>query len=345
MKIVVTGGAGFIGSHVAEFYAKQNHEVTVFDNLSRFSLLQQKAKNSGLNWDYLKEIENINLVKGDIRNFNEIREQTKNADVIVHTAAQTGVKTSVTDPALDFEVNSYGTFNVLEAARKNDVKCLLFTSTNKVYGDNVNKVPIKEEDKRYSFEGKFKKGIPESFPIDLCKHTPYGVSKTTGDIYVQDYSLMYGLRTAVFRMSCIYGTRQFGLEDQGWVAWFAIATLLGKELTIYGDGKQVRDVLYVTDLVDIFDRFITSKHKNIVLNTGGGPENTLSLLEYIDVLEKVTSKKIKTKFNDWRPSDQKVYVSDISKAQKILNWKPKVTPEEGIKRLVSWVMKNKSILG
>lgn len=341
MKVVVTGGAGFIGSHVAEFYASKGNEVVVFDNLSRAELLKKDIKNVGYNWDYLKKFKNVKLIKGDIRHLKEIENVSKSADVIVHAAAQTAVTVSVQDPKSDFEVNAVGTFNTLEAARRNDVKAFIYCSTNKVYGENVNYIKVNEEKFRYVFEKKYQNGIPENFSIDLCEHSPYGCSKLTGDLYAQDYGKLYGIKTGIFRMSCIYGTRQLGIEDQGWVAWFTIASILNKQITIYGDGKQVRDVLYVTDLVDLFDRFLNSNVKNAVLNTGGGPENTLSLLELIKILENLIGKKISKKFDKWRTSDQKVYVSNISKAKELLDWKPKVSSMEGVRRLVEWVKQNK----
>lgn len=344
MKILVTGGAGFIGSHIAEFYAKQNNEVVVFDNLSRADLLKKSIKNIDYNWNYLKNFRNVELVKGDIRKFKEIENAAKNADVIIHAAAQTAVTVSVEDPASDFEANALGTFNVLEAARKNNVKSVLYCSTNKVYGENVNEIKVSEGKLRYEFEKKYSMGIPENFPVDLCEHTPYGCSKLAGDLYVQDYGKLYGIKTGVFRMSCVYGTRQFGVEDQGWVAWFAIAGILGKKITIYGDGKQVRDVIYVSDLVELFDRFIKSSSKSAVLNAGGGPDNTLSLLELVKILEGIRGKKINLEFSDWRPSDQKVYISDISKAKKLLMWEPKIKPEEGVTKLANWVEQNKKML-
>ena len=342
MKILITGGAGFIGSHAAEFYARSGNDVVIFDNLSRAKLLKKNIKNIDYNWKYLKKFKNIKLVKGDIRNVKQIDKASKNVDVILHAAAQTAVTTSDVDPVADFETNALGTFNMLESARKNYVKKVLYCSTNKVYGENVNNVGVEEEKSRYVFEKKYQNGIGETFPIDLCEHTPYGCSKLTGDSYMQDYGKLYGIKTGVFRMSCVYGTRQLGIEDQGWVAWFAIATILGKNINIYGDGKQVRDVLFVSDLIDIFDCFVRS-NKSGVYNTGGGPENTLSLLELLEILSKLTNKKSKIKFSDWRPSDQKVYISDISKAKKELKWKPKVSPQEGIKQLVGWIGKNKRL--
>jgi CDP-paratose 2-epimerase len=344
MKILVTGGAGFVGSHVAEYYAKKGDEVIVFDNLSRAELLGYETPYTRYNWNYLKRYECIKLIKGDIRDAEMIKERAKNADVIIHTAAQTAVTTSLEYPKTDFEVNAIGTFNVLEAARKSkNNPCLIFCSTNKVYGDNVNKIPVTEKEKRYEFaDEKYKNGIPEDFPTDLCEHTPYGCSKFTGDIYVQDYAQRNKIDAAVFRMSCIHGTRQFGVEDQGWVAWFTIATLMEKPITIYGDGKQVRDVLYVTDLVNAYDLFVQKRDEihHGVYNIGGGVENTMSLLELLHILEDLTGKRSKITFDNWRPSDQKVYISDISKVKRILGWQPEVSPKEGVGRLAKWVGEN-----
>jgi CDP-paratose 2-epimerase len=341
MKILVTGGAGFIGSHIAERYAKEDHDVTIFDNLSRGELLQKEIKNLDFNKKYLEQFKNVKFIKGDVRKPDEIEKAAKDAEVIFNTAAQTAVTTSVTDPRADFEVNARGTFNVLEAARKSGTNpTIIHCSTNKVFGDNVNKVKVIEKDDHYEFEPKFEKGIPEDFSIDLCEHTPYGTSKLTGDLYVQDYAHIYGLKTGVFRMSCIYGTRQLGVEDQGWVSWFTIATLLGKPLNIYGDGKQVRDMLFVTDLVELYDKFLKSNLKHGIFTTGGGNKNTLSLLQLLDLLEKITGKRSKTTYADWRPSDQKVFIADISKAKKELGWEPKTSPQEGVKQLAEFVSSN-----
>ena len=343
MKIFVTGGAGFIGSHIAEFYAEKGHDVVVFDNLSRARLLRKSINQINYNWDYLKNFQNVELLKGDIINLHEIERASKGADFIFHTAAQTAVTTSIQDPVTDFQSNCIGTFNVLESARRNDIKTLIYCSTNKVYGENVNKIEVVEDKSRYVFSPKYKHGVPEDFPVDLCEHTPYGCSKLAGDLYAQDYGGLYGIKTGVFRMSCIYGPRQMGVEDQGWLTWFTIASLLGKEITIYGDGKQVRDVLYVKDLVSLFDKFLSSNLKNVVLNAGGGTENTLSLLELIGKLEKFIGKDINKKYSDWRVSDQKVFISDIRKAENLLDWKPKVSPEDGVKCVFDWVSKNTSL--
>ncbi|MFH1545295.1 MAG: NAD-dependent epimerase/dehydratase family protein [archaeon] len=342
-SILVTGGGGFVGSHVAEFYAKKDKRVAVLDNLSRTKLLKKEDKNQEYNWNYLKKYENIELIKGDIRRKEDLSKAIDGIDAVIHCAAQTAVTTSVIEPEPDFTTNALGTFNVLEAVRKNDVKAIVYCSTNKVYGENVNKIPIEEGEKRYSFGKEFSEGVPEKFSIDLCEHTPYGCSKLAGDLYVQDYAQLYGIKTGVFRMSCIYGTRQFGVEDQGWVAWFTIAALTGKPITIYGDGKQVRDVLFVNDLVEAYDAFLESSLKQGVFNTGGGAKNTLSLRELIEILEEDINGKIKSSFSDWRPSDQKVYISDISKLKEQLQWEPKTSPEEGVKELIEWVKENKKL--
>jgi len=341
MKVLVTGGAGFVGSHVAEYYAKKGSEVVVLDNLSRAEILGKSVGDPLYNWNYLKNnYGNVELVKGDIRSFEEVKAVSKDVDAIVHTAAQVAVTTSLSDPRTDFEINALGTFNVLEAARLNDA-ALVFCSTNKVYGENVNKIPIIEKETRYEYaDPRYKNGIPETFPIDLTGHSPYGCSKLAADIYVQDYAHTYGLKTAVFRMSCIYGERQFGVEDQGWLSWFIIATLTDKPITIYGDGKQVRDVLYISDLVEAFDKFLNSNLKHEVFNIGGGPENTLSLLELLNVLEELTHKHPNLSFSDWRQADQKVYISNIDKAKRLLNWNPKVAPKEGVSKLVNWTIQN-----
>jgi CDP-paratose 2-epimerase len=343
MEILVTGGAGFIGSHIAEFYASRRNDVTVIDNLSRSKLLKSRNFGRSFNWRYLKALPNVRVQKCDIRNEKELLSAATGSEAILHTAAQVAVTSSIDNPRIDFEVNAVGTFNVLEAARKND-SMIVFCSTNKVYGENVNRIEIKETDTRYAFgDRNYEKGIPVNFAIDLTGHSPYGCSKTAADLYVQDYAYTYGLKTGVFRMSCIYGERQFGVEDQGWVAWFVIATVLRKRLTIFGDGKQVRDVLYVGDLVRLFNDFLRSNMKHGVFNVGGGPDNTLSLLELMKIIEKYAGMVPKTSFREWRPADQKVYISDITGAHELLGWSPEVHPEVGVRRLIEWVVRNKEI--
>ncbi|MFB0527940.1 MAG: NAD-dependent epimerase/dehydratase family protein [bacterium] len=343
-QILITGGAGFVGSHVAEYYARKGKDVVVLDNLSRGKLLGKSEKNAEYNWNYLGQYKNISLIKGDIRNLELLTETCRDVDIIIHAAAQTAVTTSLTDPWSDFSVNALGSFNLLEAVRKAKIKpVIIYCSTNKVYGENVNKIGVIQEKSRYRFEDRYGKGIPETFDIDLCEHTPYGCSKLTGDLYMQDYARMYGIRIGVFRMSCIYGTRQFGVEDQGWLAWFAIATVLDKPITIYGDGKQVRDVLYITDLIEAYDAFIKSDLPHGVFNIGGGPQKTLSLLECLSLLKEITGRRAAIEFSNWRPSDQKVYVSDISKAREQLNWESRIGPGEGVRKLVEWIDENREI--
>jgi len=339
LRVLVTGGAGFIGSHIVEFYSNRGDEVVALDSLARGEMLRREEYGIQSNWEYLRSLKNVTPVKGDIRDFEKLKDVAAGCEVIFHAAAQVAVTSSVTDPVLDFEINAKGTINVLEASRLHDAS-VVFTSTNKAYGENVNKIPVTEKEKRYEYaDPKYNRGIPEEFPIDLTGHSPYGCSKLSADLYVQDYAHTYGLKTGVFRQSCIYGERQFGVEDQGWVAWFVIATLSNRPITIYGDGKQVRDVLYVKDLVTAFDAFLNSHLRHEVFNTGGGPKNTLSLLELLDILEEFTRTRPRISFSSWRPADQKVYVSDISKMFRLLHWKPLVGPQAGVKKLVEFFRK------
>jgi len=344
MKILITGGAGLVGSHCAEFFALNNpkNKVVVLDNLMRSQIFGYAKASVEFNWNYLKQFKNIQRIKGDVRDNKDVALAIgRGVDVVIHTAGQPGVPSSVRMPKEDFSINAWGTLNVLEAARKKSKDTIIiYCSTNKVYGENVDKIPLKELKKRYVYAGV--KGVSESMSVDLTGHTPYGVSKLVGDLYVQEYSHIYKMKTAVFRMSCTYGTRQFGFEDQGWVAWFIIASLFNKPITIYGNGKQVRDMLYVDDLVDAFNRFIHSDLKRGLFNIGGGPKNTISLLEFLDELEALTGKRPRVNFSDWRPSDQKVYISDTAKLERTLNWKIKTKVLEGIKKLTDWVRENKT---
>ncbi|MBF0618905.1 MAG: NAD-dependent epimerase/dehydratase family protein [Candidatus Omnitrophica bacterium] len=345
MKILVTGGAGMVGSHVAERFAGKGCQVIVYDNLMRSAIFGSDTKSVEYNWNYLRTKKNVVRVKDDIRDRAALGRCFKKykPDAVVHAAGQPGVGFSLNDPLEDFSINAAGTINVLEALRDVNPKgVLVYCSTNKVYGDNVNQYPIAEAKTRYRF--KSGKGVSEVCSVDMCGHTPYGVSKLTGDLYAQDYAKTLGIRTGVFRMSCIYGTRQFGFEDQGWIAWFAIRFLQGKPITVYGDGKQVRDVLWVGDLVNAFEKFMTGKCPSNVFNMGGGPANTLSLLELIGILQDLTGRHVKVRFDAWRKFDQKVYVSDIAKACQALEWRPRVAAKEGIMRVVEWLMANKRIL-
>lgn len=342
-RVLVTGGAGFVGSHAAAYYDERGASVTALDNLSRTETLEhadESRDTAAYNWRYLEENHpSVNLVEADIRDADRLVEIVEGHDAIVHTAGQVAVTASIQDPRTDFEINAQGTFNVLEAARLADSNpAVVLASTNKVYGDNVNEIPVREEESRYWYANpKYDDGIPESLSIDDCEHTPYGVSKLAADLYVQDYAERNEVQAAAFRMSCIYGTRQFGNEDQGWVAHFALSTLRDEPLSIFGDGKQVRDVLYVEDLIRAYDAFLSDPNdKPAVFNIGGGPEHTTSLLEFLDLLEAKTGKRTHITFDDWREGDQKVYVTDITRAQDVLDWEPRVGFKDGIDRFLDW---------
>ena len=335
-KILITGGAGFIGSHCARYFAEKGIKVVIIDNLSR------KGTQDNLTW--LKEKWPITHYPVDIRNNDALQTvfaKEKKFDAVLHLAAQVAVTTSVKDPREDFDINALGTFNMLESIRRTAPETpFLFSSTNKVYGHLPN-VAVSEANNRYVF--KDKKGISEAQTLDF--HSPYGCSKGCADQYVIDYARIYGMRTVSFRQSCIYGERQFGVEDQGWVAWFTIAGILGRPVTVYGDGKQVRDILFVTDLVKLFETAIERKEllKGDAYNIGGGHANTLSLLELIDILEKAGI-EMRYTFDDWRPGDQKVFVSDNGKAEQALGWRPTMDPESGIHRLIRWVSSHQDLL-
>lgn len=337
-RILITGGAGFIGSNYVSRLLERGEKVTVFDNLSR--------PGARLNLEWLRSAygdQSFELIVGDVRDAKAIQDAAREASVIVHLAAQVAVTTSVTKPREDFEINAQGTFNVLEAARaskKNPV--VLYASTNKVYG-GMDDVKVVETATRYEYEG-LPLGNPESQPLDF--HSPYGCSKGAGDQYVRDYHRIYGLPTVVLRQSCIYGTRQFGVEDQGWVAWFVIAAVTGRPISIYGDGKQVRDILFVDDLLNMYDTAIANINRcaGQVYNVGGGPDKTIAIwTEFAPLLEKLAGKAIPISRGDWRPGDQKVYISDIRKAERDLGWTPKVGVAEGVRRLFDWVSANRSM--
>ena len=337
---LITGGAGFIGSNYAARLLERGENVTVYDNLSRAG--------GPLNLRWLEETfgkDSFRLVKGDLRDAALLAANAQDADVIVHLAAQVAVTTSVVDPRDDFEVNALGTFNMVEAARLSERKpVILYASTNKVYG-GMEEVRVDENESRYHYAD-YPYGVPETFPLDF--HSPYGCSKGAGDQYVRDYHRIYGLPTVVFRQSCIYGPRQLGVEDQGWVAWFIIATLTGKPITIYGDGKQVRDVLYIADLLDVYDAALAQIDHvaGEVFNIGGGPNNVMSVCgEFGPMLQRLLGKEIHVSWGDWRPGDQKVYISDIRYAEKKLSWKPKIGVEAGVEHLFEWARENRHLFG
>lgn len=335
-RVLITGGCGFIGSNLAAHCLKQGAPVTVYDNLSRAG--------SSKNADWLKATgySRLRIVNGDIRDFSALRQAMAEADVVFHLAAQVAVTTSIERPREDFEINAWGGLNVLEAARQSGRNpILIYTSTNKIYGAMANLRLINGRARLRAAD--YPHGIPEEFPLDL--HSPYGCSKGTCDQYVRDYARIYGLRTVVFRQSCIYGPRQFGMEDQGWVAHFAISALLGHPITIYGDGRQVRDLLHIRDLIAAFESAVENIEtcQGQAYNIGGGPQNSASLLEVAALLEEVLGKPIALRFGDWRPGDQKFYVSDVRQAQRDLGWEPRLSPREGIAELCSWISRNREL--
>jgi CDP-paratose 2-epimerase len=335
-KLLIIGGAGFIGSNLASHFAQKNYEVTIFDNFMRF------GTRDNVRW-LKNKYPHIMVTAGDIRNMTDLKKVVKDKDVIFHLAAQVAVTTSVTDPRTDFEINALGSFNVLEAIRLAGHKPIaIFSSTNKVYG-NMEDTAIVERKDSYAYKN-LPDGVSEKNNLDF--HSPYGCSKGTADCYFHDYERIYDIPTVVFRQSCIYGPRQFGIEDQGWIAWFIIAETLGKPITIYGDGKQVRDVLYIDDLVRLFETAVnkikTARGK--IYNVGGGTKNTLSVWsQFGPILEDLFGRKIHVAFGNWRPGDQKVYVSDIRLVRKELGWEPKIKVRDGIKKLFNWVQENKSL--
>ena len=337
-KYLITGGAGFIGSNYVYRLLKRGEDVKIFDNLSR------KGSRKNLDWlnrEFGKSA--FQLIQSDIRDADAIINAARDINVIVHLAGQVAVTTSVENPREDFEINASGSFNMLEAGRKSGKNPqIIYASTNKVYG-GMEDVVVQEGETRYYYLD-FPEGISENQPLDF--HSPYGCSKGSGDQYVRDYARIYNLPTTVLRQSCIYGPRQFGIEDQGWVAWFVIASIFNKPITIYGDGKQVRDLLYIDDLLDAYDAVIADPKgtRGQVFNIGGGSENVMSVWhDFGPILSDLLGKKISINKGDWRPGDQRIYVSDIRKAKEKLGWYPKVSVKEGITRLYNWVVENKEI--
>jgi CDP-paratose 2-epimerase len=338
LHVVVTGGAGFIGSNVSAAYLRGGHRVSILDTLSR--------PGAELNLAWLKSLAprgRLTFTRGDVRSAESVQAVVgaEDVDLVFHFAAQTAVTTSVTAPRDDLETNIVGTHNVLEAIRAAHAvnpPALFFTSTNKVYGGLEQRTAV-EAPSRYRFTNPTiaEHGIAEDEPLDF--HSPYGCSKGAADQYVHDYARIYGLRTVVFRMSCIYGVRQFGTEDQGWVAHFMLKAAAGAPVTIYGNGKQVRDLLYIDDLVRAFQ--LAAEHIETtagnVYNMGGGPSNSVSIwAELRPRLEQLAGHPIRARFGAWRPGDQPIYTTDTRKAARDFNWKPRYGVDEGLERLWCW---------
>jgi CDP-paratose 2-epimerase len=335
MRILVTGGIGFIGTNLSNRLLSDGHEVVLFDNVGRAGVEEN------LNWLRRQHRNRIQFVKGDVRDYGAVETVMRGSEIVFHLAAQVAVTTSVLNPQEDFAVNALGTLNVLESARRQRrMPIVLYTSTNKVYG-GLEHLSIVERPTRYEFEN-LAYGVSESSPLDF--HSPYGCSKGAADQYVRDYHRIYGLPTVVFRMSCIYGPHQCGTEDQGWVAHFALTSLRGGKLTIYGDGKQVRDLLYVEDLVDLMSRACVDIEHTAgqIYNVGGGPSNTISVwTELREPLERLVETLPAVDYGEFRPGDQRIYVSDIRKARQDLSWMPRVGIEDGLRLMVEAWRKNR----
>lgn len=337
MKTIVTGGAGFIGSNATSRYLKRGDQVILIDNLARDGVRK--------NLEWLQPQGTLEFHQLDIRDdvaLARLFRQHRDAGRVLHLAAQVAVTTSVRDPREDFEINALGTFNVLEGMRRAGMTApIIYASTNKVYGE-MTSVGVEETGGRYAYRS-LPSGVSEEHNLDF--HSPYGCSKGAADQYVIDYHRIYGLRTIVFRQSCIYGYRQFGAEDQGWVAWFMIASQLGRPITIYGDGKQVRDILFIEDLLDAYDAGFAAGNEvaGRAYNIGGGVDNVLSLRELLAYIEKRSARKIPVGASDWRPGDQKVFVSDIRRARTELGWRPKFSCPQGLDLLYDWISQNREM--
>jgi CDP-paratose 2-epimerase len=338
-SVLIFGGAGFIGSNLAHsLLSHTDAKVHIFDNLSRAGVhhnvewLRKTAGNSG----------RLQVTIGDVRDARQVEKAVAHANEIYHCAAQVAVTTSLADPRHDFEVNLGGTFNILDAARRSGNRpFILFTSTNKVYGELGLGAPA-ISGKRYA--SPMQQGVSESQPLDF--HSPYGCSKGAADQYVRDFGRIYGMPTVVFRMSCVAGPRQFGTEDQGWVAHFVYSALQEEPVVIYGDGRQVRDVLCVDDLIRAFEaaRQNIETTRTEVYNVGGGPENSVSLLELMDEIALLTGRSLECVHNQSRVGDQLIYITDNSKIQRDTGWKPEIGLKKTLRLLQDFWEDNQGIM-
>lgn len=337
-SVLIFGGAGFIGSNLAEWLLQSTEaKVHIFDNLSRTGV----RHNLGCLEKLAGRSRRLQITVGDVRDVGMVERAARHATEIYHLAAQVAVTTSVNNPRLDFEVNLQGTFNVLEAARKSANKpFLLFTSTNKVYG-GAGSGEVWPEPTRYGCA--LPDGTSELQPLDF--HSPYGCSKGAADQYVRDYARIYGMNNVVFRMSCIAGPHQFGNEDQGWIAHFLYSALESVPVTIYGDGLQVRDVLCVEDLIRAFDavRQLPPSKEGWIYNVGGGRANTTSLLELASLIEQITGRKLKMSFAPARPGDQAVYVTDFSRLRRDTGWEPATGLKATVEKIYRWWRQNREV--
>jgi CDP-paratose 2-epimerase len=332
--VLITGGAGFIGTNLAHRLLTNGFSVRLFDNLSRSGVERN------LRWLLETHGEALELRLHDVREASKVAAAVDGASRVFHFAAQVAVTTSLIDPVDDFECNARGTLNVLEAIRAlPDPPPVVFTSTNKVYG-GLDDLDFQSNGRRYepSDLAIRQAGINESRPLDF--HSPYGCSKGSADQYVLDYARTFGLPALLFRMSCIYGPHQYGNEDQGWVAHFLIRMLEGKPITLYGDGHQVRDLLFVEDLIDamVLAQARMEELRGKAYNLGGGPANAVSLLELLDMMTAIDGSPPEVTYDDWRPGDQRYYVTDTSRFSDATGWRARVGVEEGVERLYTWLL-------
>jgi len=330
---LITGGAGFIGSNLAHRLLAGGRRVRILDNLSRPGVEQNLA------WLREQHGSRLDFIPADVRDAGAVSRAMVGVAQVFHFAAQVAVTTSLQRPQEDFSINAQGTLNVLEAARARAVPpAVLMTSTNKVYG-GLDDVGLEVAGQRYRpvQAALRERGISENRPLDF--HSPYGCSKGTADQYVLDYARSYGLVTTVFRMSCIYGPRQFGTEDQGWVAHFILRALREEPITLYGDGMQVRDILFIDDLVEAF--LLAEQHgtrlSGRAFNMGGGPANAISLLDLLDRIEELHGTRPRTEFDEWRTGDQRYYVSDTRAFEQATGWRRRVRAADGIGLLYEWL--------
>jgi CDP-paratose 2-epimerase len=340
MTTLITGGAGFVGTNLASRLLRAGGDVLILDSLARAGVEEN------LRWLRDTYGSAVSVEVGDVRDRALVRSAVARADAVFHLAAQVAVTTSLSDPLEDFEVNARGTVNVLEAIRtRPHPPPLVFTSTNKVYGALAD-LAVGKSGRRYEpREQQARGGVGEDRPLDF--HSPYGCSKGAADQYVRDYARTFGLPTIVFRMSCIYGPHQFGTEDQGWVAHFLIQALRGRPITVYGDGHQVRDVLFVEDLVDAFLRAMDSMaaQSGQAFNIGGGPGNAISLLELLEMIGEITGRPPQVRFDDWRPGDQKYYVSNTARFEDATGWHPRTGVRRGLQQLAKWLGRERAPTG
>jgi len=339
MKVLVTGGCGFLGSHVCEFYRDRGDGVISYDNMTKYELDRvgygaDEARD--YNWNYLKKI-GVEMVKEDIRDFDRLMEYAKGVDFIIHTAAQPAMTISMEDPELDFSTNVRGTFNALKVAKELNVP-IVSCGTIHIYGNRINET-LTEQETRYV---RNPTAIDESHPVVEGTLTPLHASKRAAELYLETYIHTYGLNAASFRLTGLYGPRQFGGEDHGWVANFSIRALMDRPLRIFGTGKQVRDIITPKDVVRAFHAFYEHGGPGIY-NIGGGPEYAISLLECIDLIGELLGKEPEIRFEEQRTGDLLYFVCDTRKASEQLKWTPEISPKEGIKKLLVWLQEEKHL--